>query len=583
MAPLSPTALLHKVVARDGTGASSSCSSVQGTCIEVVCAWPLSGQYGFGQRILYYILVVVCVVARKAKWMRAVSLAAALLVPAVAAIHGIILASLHVDGELQETQLEAKKLKPSATGATDMDIYGALQFCSIGILAAPVTVKLSSTFFFDPGRNIIFLWTGLILSGLLSLAVEFYRSNTTACTHDDAGNPIPTSSGSFPYGGDAMCNLTCSQDDGPLSYLRLGAASEIYVVPKPTKLPFGMAMFLAAAECVPAILSLVTMWNKILEINWKARRGGGSQEKEQPNKLIPGANGATFGGMRDVNQAIRSLLSAIEVPVFAGAWLAVLIIGEINFWSPQVNYHTEPIGSIGQWGTILGTGMAGLGSLYVYLADDKKEHPEDLDCRCSCAHCHDSRKESAGMTNEGTTSPRTSTAHHEFVDHQTSSGEGTSTEPSKGEWISRRKMANWLGKVGNYVGNPAKDPFGAGDFQLGQYPRTPGEDLLNSRMAEHEETFSVMGVDASSTRGSPDYGSGSDGGSVPPTPNSPESPIAPSPPNPRARTARRHASVPSRQSSFEQLRQAAVSSDDPRGRPQGRRATLEVPPSARHR
>nr|XP_036582550.1 uncharacterized protein CTRU02_07594 [Colletotrichum truncatum]KAF6791254.1 hypothetical protein CTRU02_07594 [Colletotrichum truncatum] len=299
--------------------------------------------------VRYYILVVVCVVARKAKWMRAVSLAAALLVPAVAAIHGIILASLHVDGELQETQLEAKKLKPSATGATDMDIYGALQFCSIGILAAPVTVKLSSTFFFDPGRNIIFLWTGLILSGLLSLAVEFYRSNTTACTHDDAGNPIPTSSGSFPYGGDAMCNLTCSQDDGPLSYLRLGAASEIYVVPKPTKLPFGMAMFLAAAECVPAILSLVTMWNKILEINWKARRGGGSQEKEQPNKLIPGANGATFGGMRDVNQAIRSLLSAIEVPVFAGAWLAVLIIGEINFWSPQVNYHTEPIGSIGTY------------------------------------------------------------------------------------------------------------------------------------------------------------------------------------------------------------------------------------------
>lgn len=50
-----------------------------------------------------------------------------------------------------------------------MDIYGALQFCSIGILAAPVTVKLSSTFFYDPGRNIIFLWTGLILSGEISL------------------------------------------------------------------------------------------------------------------------------------------------------------------------------------------------------------------------------------------------------------------------------------------------------------------------------------------------------------------------------------------------------------------------------
>ncbi|KAI8276418.1 hypothetical protein K4K60_007777 [Colletotrichum sp. SAR11_57] len=148
MAPLASAALLHSLFRRDDdAGVGSSCDGVNGPCIEVVCAWPLSGQYGFGQRILYYILVVVCVVARKEEWIRAVCQAAALLVPAVAAIHGIVLASMHVDG------------------ATDMDIYGALQFCSIGILAAPVTVKLSSTFFYDPGRNIIFLWTGLILSG----------------------------------------------------------------------------------------------------------------------------------------------------------------------------------------------------------------------------------------------------------------------------------------------------------------------------------------------------------------------------------------------------------------------------------
>ncbi|KAI8249418.1 hypothetical protein K4K58_010735 [Colletotrichum sp. SAR11_239] len=283
MAPLAPAALLHSLFRRDDdAGVGSSCDGVNGPCIEVVCAWPLSGQYGFGQRILYYILVVVCVVARKEEWIRAVCQAAALLVPAVAAIHGIVLASMHVDG------------------ATDMDIYGALQFCSIGILAAPVTVKLSSTFFYDPGRNIIFLWTGLILS-----------------------------------------------DRGPFSSLRQGATSEIYVVPKPATLPFGMAMFLAAAECVPAILSLVSMWNKILEINWKRGKGSPDKERIEDQGIIPGTNGATLKGMKDVNQAIRSLLSAVEVPVFGGAWLAVLIIGEINFWSPQVNYHTEPISNIG--------------------------------------------------------------------------------------------------------------------------------------------------------------------------------------------------------------------------------------------
>jgi hypothetical protein len=46
-----------------------------------------------------------------------------------------------------------------------MDVYGAFQLCSIGILAAPLTVRLSRTYFYDPGRNTIFLWTGLILAG----------------------------------------------------------------------------------------------------------------------------------------------------------------------------------------------------------------------------------------------------------------------------------------------------------------------------------------------------------------------------------------------------------------------------------
>lgn len=50
-------------------------------------------------------------------------------------------------------------------GAVDLDIYGAFQFCAIGILAAPVTVRLSKTYFYDPGRNTIFLWAALILAG----------------------------------------------------------------------------------------------------------------------------------------------------------------------------------------------------------------------------------------------------------------------------------------------------------------------------------------------------------------------------------------------------------------------------------
>jgi hypothetical protein len=51
-------------------------------------------------------------------------------------------------------------------GAVDMDVYGAFQLCSIGILTGPTMVRLSTTYRdHTPGRNTIFLWTGLILAG----------------------------------------------------------------------------------------------------------------------------------------------------------------------------------------------------------------------------------------------------------------------------------------------------------------------------------------------------------------------------------------------------------------------------------
>lgn len=46
----------------------------------------------------YYALVAACLLGRQAEWLRNACLAAALLLPAVAALHGIVLAAVHVDG-----------------------------------------------------------------------------------------------------------------------------------------------------------------------------------------------------------------------------------------------------------------------------------------------------------------------------------------------------------------------------------------------------------------------------------------------------------------------------------------------------
>jgi len=302
----------------------------------------------------YYALMVACVLARKEEWIRNSCLAAVLLFPAVAAIHGIVLAALHRNGEfvggLAHTSTSPRPfqidyLHALPAGAVDMDVYGALQFCAIGILTAPVTVRLSNTYFNNPGRDIIFLWTGLLLAGLLSLTVEFIRLEPTRCPPDDPATIEWNSTGKFSY--QSNCSMICG-DAGPFSPLRKDSDNNIYVIPMPHELTFSTATLLAAACCIPAILSLVSTWIKILEKNWEklARR---DQETENPDQQpIKGTNGATPVQMTRIADRIRGWLTLIEIPVFAVAVMAILVKGEMNFFSEPVRYQTEPITSVGK-------------------------------------------------------------------------------------------------------------------------------------------------------------------------------------------------------------------------------------------
>lgn len=211
----------------------------------------------------------------------------------------------------------------------------------------------------------------------MSLVVEFYRTNAIPCTDDGTGHPIPTRISDFPYG--TTCGLVCSVDTGPYSPMRGGSANNIYVIPAPDKLTFNASTLIAAACCVPAILLLISNWNKIREINLKAKllqaklsldaEAKTRTELDDSNNLRPrtgcevedtsgqptdghatqdGTYQCTCSGNEAEHPNNRRTRNIVATPLFGAATLSILIMGEWNFFSPQVRYQTEPIASIGK-------------------------------------------------------------------------------------------------------------------------------------------------------------------------------------------------------------------------------------------
>lgn len=94
---------------------------------------------------------------------------------------------------------------------------------------------------------------------------------------------------------------------------------------------------------------MASMTDKVFESKWKSRLRLGFGADDSPvDETISGTNGATKKSMKGVNNGIRFFLSVVAIPVFGGAGLAIIIVGEINFFSGPVSYQVEPLASIGE-------------------------------------------------------------------------------------------------------------------------------------------------------------------------------------------------------------------------------------------
>ncbi|KAJ4424425.1 hypothetical protein N0V82_000947 [Gnomoniopsis sp. IMI 355080] len=263
------------------------------------------------------------------------------------------------------------------------------------------------------------------------------------------------------------------------------------------------------------------MWNIILKRNWTARFGD-NQEAEGLDEPIPGTN-STPAKLNRVNSRIRFYLKMTEIPIYSAAVLAILVVGERNFFDYRVNYMTEPIASVGQWAPIVGTGLAAMGSLYALLAADGEGKDamtsEESTHHCNCPHGpsqdahsiktppqahiedrsdangldHGDRAMGRRQTNDSGAMPSPTRQVTRTTTRRTSKQAarrgtiGTVNSATTVEGGSRRMVARAFEVVGDKLGTPAPDTFDDSEFLTGlaaNFPTVPAEEQRNPELPQ---------------------------------------------------------------------------------------------------
>lgn len=222
----------------------------------------------------------------------------------------------------------------------------------------------------------------------MGLIVEFYRMNPIPCMRNDNGQLLSSNPNHFPYGDEnTTCGIPCSTTVGPFTKLRTGSAYNIYLVPEPSVLNRRTGMLLSAGCCIPAMLLLVATAVKSLRAKSasssasagiaptpsvnsgdNAEDGIFHAEPQEPHldekhdeetaslpKLAPAPTRKQAYQRRRrqlwlaVHTRARMLRRNPEALPIAAALLAVLIVGEQNFWSAPVKYQVETMLYVGKF------------------------------------------------------------------------------------------------------------------------------------------------------------------------------------------------------------------------------------------
>lgn len=196
------TSLLYAVLIfssiATGLAEKSSGNRYGGVGPDVLCVYPVDGQYTFLQRLLFYVLLTFGVLARRRKWLVIGALTTAMSYSGAAAIHAMLLVSPGRD-------------------YVDLNIYAIYSVTSTAVILS-VLLLLWSTTLGRAGRRlryIVMIWFVLVLVGsIFTMGIMYARethSMAPACLNPEA---VDTSAASILASETEACSYVCFHEGG---------------------------------------------------------------------------------------------------------------------------------------------------------------------------------------------------------------------------------------------------------------------------------------------------------------------------------------------------------------------------------
>ena len=162
---------------------------------DIVCVYPISGQYGPLNRLLYYVLWAAAAVFQRWTWPSIGSLAYIMAHSGSSAVHGVVLAV-------------------SSKGDTfDLDTVGAWAILSVAVLAASPIVHRSERLRDSVYRPVFGFWASTVTVGAICTMIAFLRDypHELACWSRTHGNvsTLLVSKAQLQVPGEFNCSYGC--------------------------------------------------------------------------------------------------------------------------------------------------------------------------------------------------------------------------------------------------------------------------------------------------------------------------------------------------------------------------------------